>query len=202
MPTRATRAIITPAAQIPPASPAAPPPPPPLVPVAPRRDGWSAARQRGFLTALAECGSVTTAAAEVGVSARSAYRLRARADAAAFAEAWDDALRIAAGRLTAIAFERATTGRVKQFWKHGELVATTREPSDRLLMFLLDTLYDRGHAGSRASQLERFAGASRTNLPACLDRLTDNACHTEFIQAEDFYGAPVNAPADEDEPDV
>lgn len=136
-----------------------------------------------------------------GVSSRSAYRLRARPDAAAFADAWDDALRVAAGRLTAIAFERATTGRIKQFWKNGELVATTREPSDRLLMFLLDTLYDRGYTGSRAAQRDQFAGEARQCLPAHLDRLTDNACPTEFVQAEDFYGAPVTAPPEDDEPE-
>ena len=44
-----------------------------------RRDGWTAERMRIFLEALADHGSVTHAAREAGVSARSAYKLRDRA---------------------------------------------------------------------------------------------------------------------------
>ena len=79
-----------------------------------RLGGWTVDRQRAFLIALAESGSITHAAAAVGLSARSAYRLRARADAEGFGVGWDEALRIAAGRLTTIAVERAITGRVRR----------------------------------------------------------------------------------------
>lgn len=180
-----------------------PPAPAPPVPTRPRHDGWTAERQRRFLTALAETGSVTQAAGDVGVSARSAYRLRARPEAAVFGNAWDQALRIAAGRLTALAYERAITGRVKQFWKEGELVATTREPSDRLLMFLIDTLYHRGYAGSRTEQTERAVWTGRDLLPRMFDRLADSACATEFIQHEDMLGMALDAPdEDAEQPDV
>ncbi len=63
-----------------------------LVATRPRHDGWTAARQRGFILLLRETGTVTTAARMVGLTTRSAYRLRDRPGAAGFAAAWDRAL--------------------------------------------------------------------------------------------------------------
>ena len=50
-----------------------------------RHDGWTAERQRTFLTVLAETGCISDACCLAGVSSRSAYRLRQRPDAAHFA---------------------------------------------------------------------------------------------------------------------
>jgi len=54
-----------------------------------RRDGWTATRQLGFLDALVGTRSVTRAAASVGMSRESAYRLRARDQGGLFAALWD-----------------------------------------------------------------------------------------------------------------
>jgi len=62
------------------------------VPVRTRRDGWTIERQADFLGMLAECGSVIGACEGVGMSRRSAYRLRALPGAESFAAAWDAAL--------------------------------------------------------------------------------------------------------------
>lgn len=70
------------------------------VPLAPRRNGWTAERQRVFLASLAETGSVALASARAGMTKRSAYRLRARPEAGAFADRWDAALRTARDRAT------------------------------------------------------------------------------------------------------
>lgn len=64
----------------------------------PRHDGWSTARRIDFIRALARHGGVTRAAGEVGMTAETGYRLRARD--AEFAELWDMALN--AARLIAI----------------------------------------------------------------------------------------------------
>ena len=114
-----------------------------------RSDGWTAERQRTFLTVLAETGAISTACAKAGVSSRSAYRLRTHPDAAAFASGWDQALKLATVRLTTLAFERATRGTVREVWRNGELVMQTRMPSDRLLMFLLQHLLPAGKPGDR-----------------------------------------------------
>lgn len=58
-----------------------------------RHDGWTAERQLRFLDALARTRSVTRAAAAVGLTRKSAYRLRDRAEGALFAAAWDRTLR-------------------------------------------------------------------------------------------------------------
>lgn len=57
-----------------------------------RRDGWTPERQLQFLGSLAQSRNVTRAAAAVGMSRESAYRLRKRPGAALFALAWDRAL--------------------------------------------------------------------------------------------------------------
>ena len=53
--------------------------------------GWTAARQRDFIAALAEGLSPGSAAVRVGLSRQSAYRLRERRGAEEFAAAWDRA---------------------------------------------------------------------------------------------------------------
>lgn len=132
-----------------------------------RLAGWSAERQRVFLTNLAETGSVHLACASARLSARSAYGLRARSPA--FAAAWDTADQLAVGRLSAIAFDRAIHGRTEQVWQEGALVAEKRLPSDRLLMWLLSRLDPRrfaapwelrkdGAADPQAEARESFAG--------------------------------------------
>ncbi len=59
------------------------------VPVAARHDGWTPEKQRGFIDALAACGCVKAAAQHVGMTPKSAYRLRNRADAISFAAVAD-----------------------------------------------------------------------------------------------------------------
>ena len=62
------------------------------VPLRARADGWSEARQCGFLAQLYLTGSVTAAARAVGMTRASVYRLRARCGAESFAHAWDQVL--------------------------------------------------------------------------------------------------------------
>jgi len=139
-----------------------------------RLAGWSAERQRVFLTNLAETGSVHLASAAARITARSAYRLRARSPA--FAAAWDTADQLAVGRLSAIAFDRAINGRTEQVWQEGELVAEKRLPSDRLLMWLLARLDPKRFAAPWELRGDRAAdpqAEARESFPALLDALPD-----------------------------
>jgi len=141
-----------------------------------RLAGWSAERQRLFLENLAETGSVHLAAASARLTARSAYRLRARSPA--FAAAWDTADQLAVGRLSAIAFDRAINGRTEQVWHEGELVAEKRLPSDRLLMWLLARLDPRRFAAPwelRHDGAPDPQAAARESFPAQLEALADTA---------------------------
>lgn len=180
----------------------APPPPAMLadyrpVPVRARHDGWTAARQRKFLTILAETGSISQACRDAGVASRSAYRLRQRPDAAAFATAWDQALRLATLRLTTLAFERAVKGSTRDIWRDGELVGQVRSPSDKILMFLLGNLLPRASGGdSRLDQHDRAVDALRAGFPATLAALTDSDMEMVPIEHREFYPDP---PGDEEE---
>jgi hypothetical protein len=139
-----------------------------------RLAGGSAERQRMFLVNLAETGSVHLASAAARLSARSAYRLRARSPE--FAAAWDTADQLAVGRLSAIAFDRAINGRTEQIWQEGELVAEKRLPSDRLLMWLLARLDPRRFAAPWDLRNDGAADpqtAARESFPALLDALPD-----------------------------
>jgi hypothetical protein len=139
-----------------------------------RLAGWSAERQRVFLVNLAETGSVHLASAAARLSARSAYRLRARSPA--FAAAWDTADQLAVGRLSAIAFDRSINGRVEQVWQEGVLVAEKRVPSDRLLMWLLARLDPRRFAAQCELRKDGVAdpqAEARESFPRLLDGLSD-----------------------------
>lgn len=139
-----------------------------------RLAGWSADRQRLFLTALAETGSVHLACDAARLKARSAYALRARSPA--FASAWDTAEQLATGRLAAIAFDRAIAGRIEQVWQGGELVAERRVPSDRLLMWMLARLDPRRFAAPWERRKDGAADPqadARAAFPALLDALSD-----------------------------
>ena len=139
-----------------------------------RLAGWSAERQRLFLVNLAETGSVHLAASAARLSARSAYQLRARS--LAFAQAWNAALRIAVGRLTAIAFDRALNGRIEQVYRDGNLVAERRVPSDKMLQWLMSRLDPKTFAlpweqrGDSDPQAEALSGFN-----ALLDAVTDES---------------------------
>jgi hypothetical protein len=70
------------------------------VPTRTRRDGWTVERQADFLGMLAETGSVIGACETVGMSRKSAYRLRALPGAESFAAAWDAALGMPVRKVT------------------------------------------------------------------------------------------------------
>ncbi len=137
-----------------------------------RLAGWSAVRQRLFLSSLAETGCVHLASSAARLSARGAYRLRTRSPA--FAAAWDAALQLSVGRLSAIVFDRAINGRVEQIYRDGELVGERRVPSDKLLTWLLARLDPKRFAlpweqrGDRDPQAEAVAA-----FPALLEALPD-----------------------------
>ncbi|KTE54126.1 hypothetical protein ATE69_11995 [Sphingopyxis sp. H071] len=103
-----------------------------------RKDGWSPGKQRAFIEALADGGSVANAARAVGMSESSAYRLRRSPGAEAFDRAWCAAIEAASKKLIDAAFERALIGSEEPvFDREGNRVGRRLRQSDRLLMFLL-----------------------------------------------------------------
>jgi len=120
-----------------------------------RHDGWSPERQRSFIEALADRGSVTEAAQAVGMTVGSAYKLRRAPGGENFARAWELAIHQAALHLVDVAFDRAIHGTDEPvFDREGRRVGRRMRLNDRLLMFLL-----------RAHLPERYAHAHREALP-------------------------------------
>ncbi|MBD3728665.1 MAG: hypothetical protein IE933_03070 [Sphingomonadales bacterium] len=119
------------------------------VPLRARRDGWSEGRQCGFLALLYCTGSVGAAARGVGMSRTSAYRLRARAGAESFAQAWDRVLAppgsgaCAAARedfrkvTDAVLLARVEAGFIKPVIYRGRMSAIRRKPDNSSLLRLL-----------------------------------------------------------------
>lgn len=134
------------------------------VPLRTRRDGWTVARQCGFLALLYVTGSVATAARGVGMSRASAYRLRGREGAEEFAWAWDHVLTSpGSGRrarfrpdwrkVTQIALlRRLEDGLVQPVLYRGAMKGIRRKPDDSALFRLLrrGDAVERRTAGSGA----------------------------------------------------
>jgi hypothetical protein len=102
-----------------------------------RHDGWTPERQRAFIEALADTGSVSTACRMVNMASEGAYALRRQPGAEAFRRAWEAALDMGVQRLKDEAFERAMNGQLVPVFVGGKLLGYRRKKNDRLLMFCL-----------------------------------------------------------------
>ncbi|MEO6389117.1 MAG: hypothetical protein ABIT16_10035 [Croceibacterium sp.] len=125
-----------------------------------RHDGWTPERQRGFIEALADTGSVRHAAGSVGMAPEGAYQLRRQPGAEEFAAAWRAALDKGVERIEDVAMDRALNGVEVPVFSYGKLVGTRTKYNDRLLMFML-----------RNRAPERFAEGGARGLSA-IDRHT------------------------------
>jgi hypothetical protein len=119
-----------------------------------RHDGWTPARQKAFIEALADTGSVSRAAV-VNMSSESAYMLRRHKDAEGFRKAWEAALDFGVARMKDIAFERAITGYLVPMFVGGKLIGWRRKYNDRLLMFCLRHYGE--DANGRRTKIEYFS---------------------------------------------
>ena len=115
-----------------------------------RHDGWTPERQKAFIAALADTGSVKRAARAVNMSPEGAYWLRRQAGSESFRRAWECALDFGVQRLQDEAFDRALNGQLSPVFVGGKLKGFRRVKNDRLLMFCL-RMNARGPDGRRYS---------------------------------------------------
>jgi hypothetical protein len=115
-----------------------------------RSDGWSPSRQRVFIEALADTGSVEMAASMADMSVRCCYKLRRAPGSEGFAAAWAAAVDSASQKLVDVAFDRAIRGTTEPVYlRDGSIAGYRVKYNDKLLMMLL-----------RAYQPERFRHAA------------------------------------------
>lgn len=157
---------------------------PPFTPVprqCERHDGWTPQRQRAFIEALADTGSVSAACKAVDMSQPGAYYLRRQPGAESFRNAWAAALDLGVQRIEDVAMERALNGVEEPFYAYGELIGTRTRYNDRLLMFMLrnraperfGAQIDGGAPkGPNAVQLERLKQEWRAEWEAEQARVT------------------------------
>ena len=102
-----------------------------------RHDGWTDERQRDFIEALADTGSVAAACKVVNMSTVGAYYLRRQPGAETFRKAWEAALQLGVQRIEDVAMDRALNGVDVPVYSYGKLVGLRKSYNDRLLMFIL-----------------------------------------------------------------
>ena len=102
-----------------------------------RHDGWTPERQQAFIEALADTGSVRSAAHAVNMAPEGAYLLRRHPEAGEFRKAWEAALALGVQRIEDVAMDRALNGVEVPVYHFGEVVGWRTVYNDYLLMFLL-----------------------------------------------------------------
>ncbi|MDB5683760.1 MAG: hypothetical protein JWM75_1458 [Sphingomonas bacterium] len=121
-----------------------------------RHDGWTPERQRAFIDALADTGSVKHAAKRINMSPEGAYFLRRQPGAEGFRRAWEAALDHGVQTLADLAFDRAREGVAIPIFHQGEQVGERRHYNERLTMFLL-----RHHLPHRYGALKPLAPGTK-----------------------------------------
>jgi hypothetical protein len=122
---------------------------------------WTAAKMAAFLRQLSATHSISAAAASVGMSRQSAYRLRSRLKGGPFDLAWDVAFHHSYDNLAHAALDRALNGVEVPIFFHGEQVGSYRKYDERLTVALLALTTQRGNVpllGRHAAAAERHAG--------------------------------------------
>jgi hypothetical protein len=129
-----------------------------------RHDGWTEERQRGFIAALADTGSVRAAADAANMTPEGAYLLRCHPERKSFRKAWEAALSLGVQRLEDVAMERALYGVEVPVYSYGKLVGTRRVHNEALLMFLLRNRAPRRFAADSLNNLDAASKASLERL--------------------------------------
>ncbi len=126
-----------------------------------RFNGWTAERQRRFVQALSVMGAVGPAVRAVGMGRASAYRLRERAGAESFAEAWDIALATGGDLQFHAALDLAINGVTTVRVLRGGMVDVVNTPDRKLLNAALmpkNNAFSRGWGSSPAVKATRETG--------------------------------------------
>lgn len=131
-----------------------------------RSNGWKPEVQRAFIEALAETGSVKSAARRVNRASEGAYMLRRQPGAEEFRRAWQAALDFGVQRIEDVAMERALNGVEVPVYSYGKLVGSRTVYNDRLLMFMLRNRAPERFTGGKPAALNAVDQATLKRLKA------------------------------------
>ena len=126
----------------------------PAKPLRARTDGWTLDRQQRFLAALAERRNIARAAKQVGLSVRSAYKLRNHPAGATFRTAWDAALDRPFAPIGPGLLETALALETSAFVLDGEQCTHSHAIPARRFIALLDRAAARVAKGQTRAKME------------------------------------------------
>ncbi len=149
-----------------------------------RHDGWTPARQHVFLTALADTGSVSQAAAVAGMSRAAAYALRRHPDAGDFRAAWDLALVDAMRQIEELLIERVIGGETTTVTTADGHTHSRHAPCNEKLALAmlarLDAMRNNHHNAPKTAR-------NTPKTPLHTPRMTPNALADEAPQHHAFH---------------
>lgn len=124
--------------------------------------GWTVAKQRSFIAALAETGSVRMATEACGMSQSGVYKLRIAPDGGSFARAWDEAVGMGAARIRDVLFDHAIHGIPETVVTGKDTRIERRRFNHRTMIWALQHhMPDQYPGGSKlAARAQRWAKAS------------------------------------------
>lgn len=130
-----------------------------------RHDGFTPARQKQFLTTLAETGCVRDACRVAEVSSTTAYRTKRRLGGD-FARQWEVALSMARSSLEILAWERGVTGIEEPVFHYGKFSHMRVKRSDTIFRLILQASNPRKYALSAARRApDPFEEAMQDDSP-------------------------------------
>jgi hypothetical protein len=158
-----------------------------------RHDGWSPDKQVVFLEALARTGNVKAAARYAGLSRESAYKLRRRPDARAFARAWDAAIIHARDIFQDELMDKGLNGWSEAVWHQGEEVGTRERWSAPLFLAALGRLDKMADGLDLAGKPARVAAEKFDDL---LEGIGNGDDCAELVEEIDGSGRPAGLSSD------
>lgn len=161
--------------------------------------GWTVAKQRGFIAALAATGSVRMATEAVGMSHCGVYKLRTAQGGESFARAWAFAVSLGAARVRDVLLDHAIHGVLETVVRGNKEVVHRRHFNHRTMIWVLQhhmpdrypggaTTQRRGWGGRGEAIDEAAADAARERVKTQLDALAQRLRREDAKRLRDDYG--------------
>lgn len=131
--------------------------------------GWTPKKQRGFIAALRESGSVRLSTAEVGMGYEGVYKLRHAPGGEAFARAWDEAVAIGARRVRDVFIDQNIHGIPEKVVIGKDVVIERRRFNHRSMIWLLQHHLPQDYPGGSTTHRGGWGGQRQAREPEKTD---------------------------------
>jgi hypothetical protein len=157
--------------------------------------GWTAKKQRGFIAALRDSGSVRLATAAVGMSYEGVYKLRHAPGGADFARAWDEAVRIGARRVRDVFIDQNIHGIPETVVRGNGDVIERRRFNHRSMIWVLQHHLPEEYPGGSTTHRRGWAGEPEEPIEAVRARILQRLDAIDRQQMEEIAADPAKRAA-------